>query len=169
LFLFFKTAKFDTKNRRGVLDTALYDKVCQWHAAGRWFSPDTPVSSTNKTDCHDISWNIVESGIKHQNPNPSIISCFNQCDIVPLYEVHVFRFESPWYSWKIAELALSNHSLTHSSYMFKYIENFAQNIYFTLPLDWCRWGHSRKCYWEVLWQDHTFPARSCMAPVRWKN
>jgi hypothetical protein len=25
--------------------------ICQWLAAGRWFSP---VSSTNKTDCHDI-------------------------------------------------------------------------------------------------------------------
>jgi hypothetical protein len=24
-------------------------------AAGRWFSPGTPVSSTNKTDRHDIS------------------------------------------------------------------------------------------------------------------
>jgi hypothetical protein len=22
---------------------------------GQWFSPDTPVSSTNKTDCHDIA------------------------------------------------------------------------------------------------------------------
>ena len=30
-------------------------KVCQWLAAGRWFSPDTPVSSTNKTDRHDIA------------------------------------------------------------------------------------------------------------------
>ena len=28
----------------GVLDTSLCDKVCQWLAAGRWFSP---VSSTN--------------------------------------------------------------------------------------------------------------------------
>jgi hypothetical protein len=64
LFLFFKTAKFDTNNRWGVLDTALYDKVCQWLAAGQWFSLDTPVSSTNKTDCHDITWNIVESDIK---------------------------------------------------------------------------------------------------------
>ena len=26
------------------------DKVCQWLAAGRWFSPGTPVSSTNKTN-----------------------------------------------------------------------------------------------------------------------
>jgi hypothetical protein len=35
--------------RRGVLDATLCDKVCQWLATGRWFSPGTPVSSTNKT------------------------------------------------------------------------------------------------------------------------
>jgi hypothetical protein len=34
-------------------DTTLCDTVCQWHAAGRWFSPDTPFSSTNKIDTHD--------------------------------------------------------------------------------------------------------------------
>ena len=28
---------------------------CQWLAAVRWFSLVTPVSSTNKTDCHDIT------------------------------------------------------------------------------------------------------------------
>jgi hypothetical protein len=37
---------------RGVLNTTLCDKVCQWLEAGRWFSP---VSSTNKTDSHDIT------------------------------------------------------------------------------------------------------------------
>ena len=41
--------------RRGVLDTTLCDKVCQWFAAGRRFSPGALVSSTNKTDCHDIT------------------------------------------------------------------------------------------------------------------
>ena len=41
--------------RRGVLDTTLCDKVCQWLAAGQWFSLGTPVSSTNKTDRHDIT------------------------------------------------------------------------------------------------------------------
>ena len=40
---------------RGVLDTTLCDKVCQWLATGRWFSPGTPVSSTNKNDRHDIT------------------------------------------------------------------------------------------------------------------
>jgi len=35
--------------------TTLCDKVCQWLATGRWFSLDPPVSSTNKTDHHDIT------------------------------------------------------------------------------------------------------------------
>ena len=35
--------------------TELCDKVCQWLATGQWFSPCPPVSSTNKTDCHDIT------------------------------------------------------------------------------------------------------------------
>jgi hypothetical protein len=30
-------------------------KVCQWLAAGWWFSPGTPVSSTNKPDRYDIA------------------------------------------------------------------------------------------------------------------
>jgi len=34
---------------------ALCDKVCQSLATGRWFSPGPPVSSTNKTDRHDIA------------------------------------------------------------------------------------------------------------------
>ena len=44
-----------TPLRWGVLNTTLCDKVCQWLAAGRWFSSGTPVSSTNKTDRHDIT------------------------------------------------------------------------------------------------------------------
>jgi len=39
---------------RCVLDLTLCDTVCQWIATGRRFSPGTPVSSTNKTDRHDI-------------------------------------------------------------------------------------------------------------------
>jgi hypothetical protein len=38
--------------------TTLCDKVCQWLATGWWFYQD---SSTNKSDCHDIT-EIVESG-----------------------------------------------------------------------------------------------------------
>ena len=31
------------------------NKVFQWLAAGEWFSPGAPVSSTNKTDLQDIT------------------------------------------------------------------------------------------------------------------
>jgi len=41
--------------RLGALDTTLCDKVCQWLATGQWFSLGTLISSTNKTDCHDIT------------------------------------------------------------------------------------------------------------------
>jgi hypothetical protein len=36
----------------GARCTTLCDKVCQWLAIGRWYSP---ISSPNKTDRHDIS------------------------------------------------------------------------------------------------------------------
>ena len=36
----------ESRSWRGALDTTLCDKVCQWLAAGQWFSPSTPVSST---------------------------------------------------------------------------------------------------------------------------
>jgi len=39
----------------GILGTTLCNKVCQWIATGRCFSSCTPVSSTNKTDHHDIT------------------------------------------------------------------------------------------------------------------
>jgi hypothetical protein len=53
--------------RRGVLNTTLCDKVCQWLAADRWFSPGTPISTTNKTDRHNIyNWNILAwAGFEH--------------------------------------------------------------------------------------------------------
>jgi hypothetical protein len=35
--------------------TPLCDKVCQRLATGLWFSLGSPVSSTNKTDCHNIT------------------------------------------------------------------------------------------------------------------
>jgi hypothetical protein len=44
-----------TPLRRGVRDTTLCGKVCQWLETGRWFSPGPPVSSTNKIDRHDIT------------------------------------------------------------------------------------------------------------------
>ena len=49
-------------------------KVCQWLAAGQWFSPGTPVSFTNKTDHQDINeilLKVVLNTIKPTKPSQS--------------------------------------------------------------------------------------------------
>ena len=42
--------EFESRQGRGVQHCY---KVCQWLATGRWFSPDSTVPSTSKTDHHD--------------------------------------------------------------------------------------------------------------------
>jgi hypothetical protein len=43
------------------------DKVGQWLATGRWFSPGTPVSSNNKTDRHDITEILLKVALNTTN------------------------------------------------------------------------------------------------------
>ena len=45
------------------------DKVCQWLAAGWWFSPGIPVSSTNKTDRYDITENLLKVALNTITPH----------------------------------------------------------------------------------------------------
>ena len=50
--------------------TTLCDKVCQWLATSRWFSPGPPISSTKKSDRHDVTEILLEvalSTIKQTN------------------------------------------------------------------------------------------------------
>ena len=49
------SCEFESSSWGCLLATTLYDKVCRWHAADLWFSLGTPVSFTNKTDCHDTT------------------------------------------------------------------------------------------------------------------
>jgi hypothetical protein len=51
----YKRYEFEPSSWWGVLDRTFYDQVCQWLAEGRWFSSDIPLSSSNKTDHHDIA------------------------------------------------------------------------------------------------------------------
>ena len=60
------TLRVKSRSWRGAFDTTLRDKVCQWLAAGHWFSPGILVSSINKTDCRHITeilskvkWNTI--------------------------------------------------------------------------------------------------------------
>ena len=59
--------------KRDLLDTTLCDKVCQWLATGRWFSPDTPVSSTNNTDRHVDTEILLKVALNTTTP---IVKCY---------------------------------------------------------------------------------------------
>jgi hypothetical protein len=60
--------------RRGVLDTTLCDKDCQWLTTGRWFSP---VSSINKTDHHNITEILLKMELNTIKPNLFMKVVFN--------------------------------------------------------------------------------------------
>jgi hypothetical protein len=51
-----KSCEFESRSWRSALDTTMSDKVCQWLETDRLVSPATPISSTNKTDRHDLSF-----------------------------------------------------------------------------------------------------------------
>ena len=63
-----------TPLRQGLLDTTLCDKVCQLLAAGRWFSPCTTISSTNKTDSQDITEILLKVVLNNHKHKPNLIS-----------------------------------------------------------------------------------------------
>ena len=58
----------------------LCDKVCRWLMAGQWFSPGTPVSSTNKTDRHDITEILLKV----------VLNTITLVNVVVLYQGHPF-------------------------------------------------------------------------------
>jgi hypothetical protein len=60
-------------------------------ATGRWFSPGPPVSSTNKTDRHDITkilLKVVLNTIKQTNKRYVALS---DTHVIILYDVSVIR------------------------------------------------------------------------------
>ena len=70
------SCEFQSHSWRGVLDTTIYDKVCQWLVTDQRFSP---VSSTNKTDRHDIAEILLKVALNtiHQaKPNAFIYFFF---------------------------------------------------------------------------------------------
>jgi hypothetical protein len=67
--------------------TTLSDKVCQWLATGKWFSPGPPVSSTNKTGRNDITEILLKvalDAIKQTN-KPTV----NACNHSLIYEIMI--------------------------------------------------------------------------------
>ena len=86
----YSNVRFESRSWQGLLDTTLCDEVCQWFAAGRWFSPDSPVSSTSKTDYHDI--NEILLNVALSNTNKIIINSL--VDVIYLY-IYIYIYFSP--------------------------------------------------------------------------
>jgi hypothetical protein len=63
------------------------DNVCQLLAAARWFSPDSPVSSINKTDRHDITEILLKVALNATTPNPISNIYKNFYNLVFIYQV----------------------------------------------------------------------------------
>ena len=61
--------------QRGVPCTTLCDKVCQFLATCRWFSP---VSSTNKSDRHDIAEILLKVALNTITLTPHFTSVVDQ-------------------------------------------------------------------------------------------
>ena len=68
-------------------------KVCQWLVAGRgflWVHQFPPPIKLNAR----YNWNIVDSGVKHHNPNSllSFIQCYKECWLNQHYIVYNFVY-----------------------------------------------------------------------------
>ena len=85
-----------TPLRWGVCNTTLCDKVCQWLTTGRWFSPCPLVSSTNKTDRHDITEMLLKVALSTIQPTnksniwiPNLVNLLKDPPDLPLFwKVH---------------------------------------------------------------------------------
>jgi hypothetical protein len=75
-----KSCEFEPRSWRGVLDNTC-DKNFQWLAAGRRFSPGTPVSSTNKTDHHDIAEILLKVALNTVNHHHLNVCDDSRCTV----------------------------------------------------------------------------------------
>jgi hypothetical protein len=74
--------------RRGVLDTALCNKVCQWLATGRWFSP---------LDRHDITEILLKVALNTINQTKTIIIAVTQQSWMAHVSMLCNKYSKVWY------------------------------------------------------------------------
>jgi hypothetical protein len=60
-------------------DVGIIPVVVNILAAGQWFSPGTPVSFTNKTDCHDITQILLKVALINTITLSRESECVIQC------------------------------------------------------------------------------------------
>ena len=96
-------------------NTTLHDKVCHWLATGRWwFSPGTLVSSTNKTDSHDITDILLKVVLNTIHPHPLLNFLINSFKFQ--------RIQKIWYWIQVSQM------FTVSIYIHQYLIKLYNNL-----------------------------------------
>jgi hypothetical protein len=93
--------------------TTLCDKICQWLATGRWFSP---VSSTNKTDRHDITEILLKVALN--TIKQTISSLVNS--YIWWTGFFLLNFLSPFKKWILTCVFVLMYSYDHCNVYFVY-------------------------------------------------
>jgi hypothetical protein len=141
----FTSCELDSHSWWGVLDTTLCDKVYQWLVAGLWFSPGTLVSSTTKTDRHDITEILLKVTL-------NIITLHAN----PFYLIYCFEMNTPWIQQWIHHEYSNEYTMNtamntpwiqqwiqqwiHHEYSNEYTMNTAMNTpWIQLNVGWVRW------------------------------
>ena len=156
--------EFEPRSWQGVLDTTLCDQVCQWLVKGQWFSPGTPVSSTNKTDCNDITEILLKVVLNTTNQTKPMaliqsgelnsIQIFFSCVyLIQSGEPTVYRYFSLVCTW------YNQESQQYTDIFLLCVLDKEKNICILLALLIVSSTHKRKisvyCWLSWLYQVHT--------------
>jgi hypothetical protein len=110
-----------------------YVIVCQWLAACRWFYPGTPVSSTKKTDCHDITEILLKVALNTIILKSSVESTFSFSPLI--FCLDCKKIEWIKMTYNILELtAMYRHKNNHlkvintemNIYIMAYVSNYTE-------------------------------------------
>jgi hypothetical protein len=116
------------------VSNTLLTLVCQWLAAGQWFSPGPPFSSTNKTDCHDITEILLKVALITMNLTLS--------KILTLYNLRKKIFLEFCQPMEPTLFLFQEYYRKHSHILFVLKGHYLPNRKFLLPVktiryDWC--------------------------------
>ena len=90
---------------------------------GRWFSPGTPVSSTNKSDCHDITEILLKVALSTITLTHNSYQC---CSSKLIHHCSSHHFH-----------CFSSQLFCHSSFPHSFLIDVPRDLFITLPHSSC--------------------------------